>query len=113
MLYRQRGSAAEQGVRTGKAMGLTRLPSKMWNVNASWMLAANIAGDLAACTRLLGFAGTPLADAAIDTMRFRIPHLPARLVRHARRRIWKILADWPWVEAFTQAWQRLDALPEP
>ena len=87
VLYRQRGGAAEQGVRAGKAMGLTRLPSKMWNVNASWTVAANIANDLAAYTRLLGFAGTALADAAIDTLRFRILHVPARLVRHARTRI--------------------------
>jgi hypothetical protein len=113
VLYRQRGGAAEHGVRTGKATGLARLPSKMWNVNAAWMLAANIANDLAAYTRLLGFAGTPLADAAIDTLRFRILHLPARLVRHARTRTLRIPADWPWAKAFTEAWRRLNALPEP
>jgi hypothetical protein len=113
VLYRQRGGAAEQGVRTGKAMGLARLPSKMWNVNAAWMLAANIANDLHAYTRLLGFAGTALADATIDTLRFRILHLPARLVHHARTRTLKIPADWPWAKAFIEAWSRLNALPEP
>lgn len=113
VLYRQRGGAAEHGVRTGKAMGLARLPSKTWNVNAAWMLAANIANDLAAYTRLLGFAGTTLADATIDTLRFRILHLPARLVRHARTRTLKIPADWPWARAFTAAWRRLNSLPEP
>ena len=111
--YRRRGGAAERGVRTGKAMGLTRLPSKMWNVNVSWMPAANIADDLAAYTRLLGFAGTALADATIDTLRSRIPHLPARLVRHARSRILKIPADRPWSAEFTLAWRRLNVLTAP
>ena len=114
VLYRQRGGAAEHGVRTGKAMGLSRLPSKMWNVNAAWMLAANIANDLHAYTRLLGFAGHPeLAVATPGTMRFRILHIPARLVRHARARILRIPPDWPWAGAFVDAWRRINALPAP
>jgi hypothetical protein len=114
VLYRQRGGPAEHGVRTGKAMGLTNLPSKMWNVNAAWMLAANIANDLYAYTRLLGFAGhRDLERATPDTMRFRILHLPARLVRHARARILRIPPDWPWAKAFIDAWTRINALPAP
>jgi Transposase DDE domain group 1 len=114
VLYRQRGGAAEHGVRTGKAMGLTRLPSKCWNVNAAWMLAANIANDLHAYTRLLAFPDHPeLERATPNTMRFKILHLPARLVRHSRRRILRIPPDWPWAGAFIDAWACLDALPEP
>jgi hypothetical protein len=114
VLYRARGGAAEHGVRTGKAMGLAKLPSKMWNVNAAWMLAANIANDLHAYTRLLGFAGNPdLERATPDTMRFRILHLPARLVHHARTRTLKIPPNWPWARAFLDAWNRINALPAP
>jgi hypothetical protein len=36
-------------------MGLRNLPSKSWQVNCGWVIAANIAADLAAWTRLLGF----------------------------------------------------------
>jgi hypothetical protein len=114
VLYRARGGAAEHGVRTGKAMGLSKLPSKCWNVNAAWMLAANIANDLHTYTRLLGFPGhRDLERATPDTMRFRILHLPARLVRHARTRTLRIPPDWPWAKDFIDAWRRLNALPAP
>jgi hypothetical protein len=43
------------GVRTGKAMGLRSLPSKTWQVNKGRILSANIAADLTAWARLLGF----------------------------------------------------------
>lgn len=69
------------------AMGLRNLPSKLWTVNASWMLAANLAADLDAWLRLLALHDEPdLADAEPDIMRFRLYHLPARLSRHARCR---------------------------
>jgi hypothetical protein len=104
----------EDGVRTGKAMGLRNLPSKTWQVNCGWVLAANIAADLAAWSRLLGLYGCDgLKDAEPDTLRYRIWHIPARLVRHARQRILKISTDWPWKDAFLACWQRLCALPAP
>ena len=46
--------AAAGRVRAAKSMGLRNLPSKTWLVNRGWVLAANIAADLAAWTRLLG-----------------------------------------------------------
>ncbi len=39
-------------------------------------------------------------------------HTAARLVRGGRRRHLKIQASWPWAEAITAAWQRIDALPQ-
>lgn len=104
----------EDGVRTGKAMGLRNLPSKTWQVNCGWVLAANIAADLAAWSRLLGLHDCGgLEDAEPDTLRYRLWHIPARLVRHARQRVLKISPDWPWKEAFLTCWQRLSALPAP
>jgi hypothetical protein len=70
-----------------------RLPSlsKTWQVNCGWVLAANIAADLAAWSRLLGFHDcADLSEAEPDTLRCRVWHLPARLVHHARLRILKI-----------------------
>ncbi|HEV2633813.1 MAG TPA: transposase [Actinocrinis sp.] len=110
VLYRHRGGGAEQAVRTGKALGLRNLPSKTWNVNQGWIIAANIANDLHAYTRLLGL---DLARATPDTLRFRLWHLPARPAAHAHRRILKIATDWPWASAFTDCWRRLAALPDP
>ena len=62
VVHREHAVVETAGVRTAKAMGLRNLPSKTWQVNAGWVLAANIAADLAAWTRLLGHCdddGTP------------------------------------------------------
>ncbi|MFC4016315.1 IS1380 family transposase [Nonomuraea purpurea] len=104
----------EDRVRTNKAMGLRNLPSKTWNVNVGWVLTCNLAADLDAWTRLLGLHDdAELARAEPQTLRFCLWHLPARLVSHARRRILKISATWPWRNAFLICWQRLCALPAP
>jgi Transposase DDE domain group 1 len=112
VLHREHAVVETSGVRTAKAMGLRNLPSKTWQVNAGWVLAANIAADLAAWTRLLGHHNDPeLRGADPDTLRYRIWHLPARLASHARQRTLAISADWPWAQAFLDCWQRLCALP--
>jgi hypothetical protein len=107
-------AVVEDAVRAGKAMGLRNLPSKTWQVNCGWVLAANIAADLSAWCRLLGlYDCDDLKDAEPDTLRYRLWHLPARLARHARARVLKISRTWPWKQAFLTCWQRLCALPEP
>jgi Transposase DDE domain group 1 len=113
VLHRQH-AVVEDGVRTAKSMGLRNLPSKTWVVNCGWVLAANLAADLAAWCRLLGlYDCDDLKDAEPDTLRYRLLSLPARLVRHARARVLKLSRTWPWKEAFLTCWQRLCALPEP
>ncbi|GGM68116.1 IS1380 family transposase [Micromonospora sonchi] len=107
-LHRSHAGVEDQ-VRTGKAMGLRNLPSKSWTVNQAWVLAANIAADLTAWTRLLGLHDQPdLAHAEPDTLRYRLLHLPAKLTTHARRRTLSIPNTWPWAEAFQLCWQRLN-----
>jgi hypothetical protein len=107
-------ATVEDRVRTNKAMGLRNLPSKAWRVNRGWVLAANIAADIDAWTRLLGLhdqAG--LAHAEPETLRHRLWHLPGKLTTHARRRTLAVSDTWPWAEAFTLCWQRLSVLPTP
>jgi hypothetical protein len=107
-------ATVEDRVRTNKSMGLRNLPSKSWTVNRGWVLAANIAADINAWTRLLGLHDQPdLAHAEPETLRYRLWHLPAKLTTHARRR-WLTISDtWPWAEAFALCWHRLSALPAP
>jgi DDE family transposase len=113
VLHREH-AVVEDGVRAGKAMGLRNLPSKTWQVNCGWVIAANIATDLAAWCRLLGlYDCDDLKDAEPDTLRYRLWHLPARLARHARQRVLKISRTWPWKDAFLTCWHRLCALPQP
>nr|WP_246421921.1 IS1380 family transposase [Nocardiopsis mwathae] len=105
-------AGVEDRVRTNKAMGLHRLPSAFWQVNRGWVLAANIACDLDAWPRLLTLHDhDDLAGAEPQTMRFRLYHLPARLARHARRRILRLDRTWPWAEVFATCWRRLSGLP--
>jgi hypothetical protein len=113
VLHRQH-AVVEDGVRAAKSMGLRNLPSKTWQVNCGWVLAASLAADLAAWCRLLGlYDCDDLKDAEPDTLRYRLLSLPARLIRHARARVLKISRTWPWKEAFLACWQRLCALPAP
>jgi Transposase DDE domain group 1 len=114
VLHRDHATVETAGVRTAKAMGLRNLPSRTWQVNAGWVLAANIAADLAAWTRLLGHCDDrELRNADPETLRYRIWHLPARLARHARQRTLAISPGWPWKDAFLTCWHRLCALPAP
>jgi hypothetical protein len=107
-------ATVEDRVRTNKAMGLRNLPSKSWTVNQGWVLAANIAADITAWTRLLGLHDQPdLAHAEPETLRYRLLHLPATLTTHARQRTLKISTTWPYTDAFILCWQRLTALPAP
>jgi hypothetical protein len=113
-VQRDHATVETDGVRTAKAMGMRNLPSKAWQVNTGWVLAANIAADLTAWARLLGLHDQPdLRDAEPDTLRYRIWHLPARLVRHARKRTLKISPVWPWNDAFLTCWNRFCVLPAP
>ena len=87
VLHRQH-AVVEDGVRAAKSMGLRNLPSKTWQVNCGWVLAATIAADLSAWCRLLGlYDQEDLKDAEPDTLRYRLWSLPSRLVRHARARV--------------------------
>jgi len=114
VLHRDHATVETSGVRTAKAMGLRNLPSKTWQVNTGWVLAANIAADLADRTRPLGHSDDEEpGNADPDTLRYRVWHLPARLARHARQRTLAISPGWPWKDAFLACWQRLCALPSP
>jgi hypothetical protein len=107
-------AGVEDRVRTNKAMGLRRLPSKHWTINRSWVPAANLACDIDAWTRLPGPHDQPdLAHAEPDTLRYRPWHLPARLANHARQRTLAISSSWPWRDPSTTCWQRLCQLPAP
>ena len=71
------------------------------------MLAAQ---DLLCWTQSLLLAGG-LALAEPKTLRYRLLHVAARIVRHARRRILRQQRSWPWAAELAQAFTRLRALP--
>jgi hypothetical protein len=102
----------EDAIRTGKDAGLGHFPSFDYQVNAAWLTAAMTGQILLAWLKLLAL-DSDLARAEPKTLRYRVLHAAARLARGGRRRRLKIQATWPWAEAITTAWQRIDALPQP
>jgi hypothetical protein len=107
-----RGHArVEDAIRTGKQTGISRFPSHDYKLNQAWLTAAMMAQILLAWLKLLALDGD-LAKAEPKTLRYRVLHAAARLVRGGRRRRWKIAANWPWAQTIVQAWQRICALPD-
>ncbi|MFG2563770.1 IS1380 family transposase [Streptomyces sp. NPDC048496] len=110
-LYRDHAEV-EDRVKAIKRVGLGLLPSKSWQFNTAWVLAATLACDLDAWMRLLLLHDEPeLAAAEPETIRMKLYHLPARLTAHARRRTLHLDRTWPWAGTFTTAWQRATELP--
>ena len=54
--------------------------------------------------------GTRYATAEPKTMRWRIWHTPARLIRHARRNIVRIIDGWPTTSETLSAYRRIELL---
>jgi len=101
----------EDAIRTGKDTGIGRFPPESMAMNEAWFSAALIAATLLAWLRLLALDDR-LARAEPKTLRYRILHAAARLVRGGRRRRLKIQATWPWAAAIVAAWERISALPQ-
>lgn len=101
----------EDGIRTGKDCGIGKFPSHQLAMNRAWFTAALTAATLIAWLKLIALDGD-LARAEPKTLRYRLFHAAARLVRGARRRRLKIAATWPWADAIVTAWERVTALPQ-
>ncbi|MGW3660748.1 transposase [Streptomyces sp. NPDC005151] len=102
----------EPKIRDQKASGMGLLPSRELSINAAWLTATMLAADLRVWLQLLALDGEE-ARATPKTLRYRILHVPARLVRGQRKRRLKLPGTWPWAKAITTAFQRILALPRP
>jgi hypothetical protein len=92
----------EDRVRCGKATGLDHLPSMKMEINKAWCVAAMIATDLLRWFALLCLTPS-LADAEPKTLRYRLLHTAARIVRGQRKRKIKIPQTWPWAHDLATA----------
>jgi len=88
---RHRGHArVEDRVRCWKACGLANLPFEGFCANQAWVAVSLIAGALLAWSQMTCFDGA-LARAEPKTMRYRVLHVAAVLVRRIVRRVSNLL----------------------
>jgi Transposase DDE domain group 1 len=99
----------EDHIRRLKDSGLCRFPFTSLDANRAWLATVCHAGDLVRWFQLLCLPGH-LARAEPKTLRWRLWHAPARLIRHARRDIVRILDGWPDAPAIVAAHARIAAL---
>ena len=107
--HRQR-ARVEDRIRAAKTTGLQNLPFDRWRRNAVWLELVLAAQDLTCWTQALLLAGA-LAVAEPKALRYRLLHVAARILRHARRVILRLQASWPWAAELAHAFARLRALP--
>jgi hypothetical protein len=100
----------EDRIRGAKATGLRNLPFDRWRRNTVWLELVLAAQDLVCFTQALLLEGH-LAVAEPKTLRYRLLHVAARIVRHARRTILRLQRSWPWAVQLARAFARLRALP--
>ncbi|MDT5182407.1 MAG: hypothetical protein QOI29_565 [Mycobacterium sp.] len=109
-LRHRQHARVEDRIRQAKATGLSNLPCHRAEANAAWLEIILAAIDLVAWSKLIGFTDHPaLATCEIDTFRYRVLHVAARITRSARQTRLRIDATWRWAAAISQAWQRLRA----
>jgi hypothetical protein len=109
-LRHRRRARIQDRTRCGKAAGLRNLPFDLLRRNQVWLELALAAQDLLCWAQALLLDGD-LKVAEPKTLRYRLLHVAARVVRHARRLIIRLQRGWPWAAALAAAFARLCALP--
>jgi hypothetical protein len=107
--HRQR-ARVEDRIRAAKATGLRNLPFDLLRRNAVWLELVLAAQDLTCWAQALLLDGA-LAVAEPKALRYRLLHVAARVVCHARRVVLRLQATWPWAVQLARAFTRLRALP--
>ena len=96
-LRHRQHARVEDRIRQAKATGLANLPFNSFDANAAWLEIIMAATDLIAWTKLIGFTDHPdLARCEIETFRYRVLHIAARITRSARQLRLRIDSTWRW-----------------
>jgi hypothetical protein len=107
-LRHRQHARVEDRIRELKATGLRNLPCHSFWANAAWLEIILAAADLVAWTKLIGFTDHPgLARCEIQTFRYQVLHVAARITRGARQTRLRIDATWRWASQIATAWQHL------
>lgn len=109
-LRQRRHARVENCIKALRDTGLDRMPFRRFAANQAWLELVLAGADLLAWLRLVGLDGE-LARAEPKTLRYRLLHAAARIVRRARRTILRLPARWPWAVELASAYRRIGALP--
>ncbi|HLZ21134.1 MAG TPA: IS1380 family transposase [Ktedonobacterales bacterium] len=104
---RHRGRArVENRIRCGKDTGLENLPFHDFHANRAWLELILTAQDLIAFFQRLCLRGEA-KEWEPKTLRYRLFHTAARLVRSGRRLILRLQKSWRWTPMLYDAFQRV------
>ena len=104
---RHRGHArVEDRVRSWKDCGLQNLPFEDVVRNMAWLQVSLVAGTLLAWAALTCLDGE-LAKAEPKTLRYRVLHVAALLVRRGHRLVLRLDETWPWSGDLARAFTRV------
>ena len=109
--HRQR-ARVEDRIRDDKDTGLAKLPFQKFALNEVWVEIVMLAHDLLIWTQALALDGE-LARAEPKRLRYRLLHIAARLAFSGRQAKLHLPTAWPWTQALTAAFEKLNALPAP
>jgi hypothetical protein len=109
---RHRGHArVEDRIRTWKDCGLANLPFESFVRSEAWVAVSLIAGALLAWSQMVCVDGQ-LAKVEPKTMRHRVLHVAALLVRRQRSLVLRLDQTRPWANDLAQAFAKLrEAVP--
>jgi hypothetical protein len=108
-LRHRRHARVENCIKALRDTGLDRMPFGSFAANSAWLELVLAGADLLAWLRLLCLDGE-LARAEPKTLRYRLLHAAARIVRRARRTILRLPAHWPWADELATAYGRVRLL---
>jgi hypothetical protein len=99
----------EDGICRKKDSGLESFPFTDFHANCAWLTAVGMSATLVRWFQRLCLTGS-LRGAKPKTLRWRLWHAPARLIRSGRQTILRFLDDWPDTEAILAAHSRIARL---
>jgi hypothetical protein len=109
-LRHRQHARVEDRIRQAKATGLRNLPCRAAAENNAWLEVLLAATDLVAWTKLICFANEEsIARCEIDTFRYRILHMAARITRGGRAVNLRLDRSWAWAKTLAAGFAHLRA----
>ena len=105
-LRHRRHARVENAIKALRDTGLDRMPFRRFAANEAWLELVLAGADLLAWLRGVALDGE-LARAEPKTLRYRLLHAAARVVRRARQILLRLPASWPWALELANAYSRV------